>query len=364
MAPSSILIVRLSAIGDVIHALPVLEAIRRALPGARIGWIVEELSAPLLAGHPQIDRLYTIPKKAWRAAPVKSFFAGMVPFFRAVRADGWEASIDMQGLSKSALASWAAGARRRVGFRGANAREISPLVYTHAVAPAPGDVHVVQQNLRLLEGLGIDVPADPPRGTLAIRAEEREAMAARLREAGWRGESLVAVNPGAGWPSKRWAPATLAAFAALVARRTGMRPLVMGGPGEDAWRAEITAALAPLDPVAAPRTTVRELAVLIDACRLFLGFDTGASHIAGVLGVPAVTIFGASDSARNRPWPAVGPRPAGVVLQRADLPCVPCWKTRCPLTGAAHMACLDGYTPERAMAELEPQLDALMALRP
>lgn len=339
MTPSSVLIVRLSAIGDVIHALPVLTGLRRALPQARLGWVVEELSAPLLEGHPYLDKLYVLPKKRWKKNFARLYLPEIRPYFRALRADGWDAALDIHGLTKSGLVARASGARLRVGYGDHDGREINKWFTNVKVTPSPAARHVVERNLCLLEGLGIDPPMDAA-GVLGLRAEEKDAMRGRLREAGWDGAApLAALNPGAGWASKRWEPAKFAEVGAALAA-DGLVPLVLWGPGEEGARDTIAAALAAADAphVVAPPTRIRDLAVLISVCSLFVGGDTGPTHLAGMLGVPTVSIFGASDGERNRPWP----RAAGPMIQRTDLSCVPCWKTACPLQGADHLACLRG----------------------
>lgn len=356
-APASILIVRLSAIGDVIHSLPVLDALRTALPTARIGWLVEELSAPLLQNHPQLDKLYIIPKKRWRGKWLSSFRSEIRPFFAAIRADGWDATLDLQGLSKSGLAALGAGGKLRVGFAGPNAREINAFLSTRRVRPQPSDRHVVQQNLRLIEGLGLSVPGEPPRGMIGILPEEQQAMREKLTAAGWRGggERLVAINPGAGWSSKRWSPASFGELAKRIEKVTGLRPLVLWGPGEEAWRDEIAATIGPSHLIAPP-TRIRELAVLISLTSLMVGGDTGPTHMAGPLGIPVISIFGASDGHRNRPWPPTG----GVMVQQEEMECVPCWKTVCPLEGEKNLQCLRTLTPEAVMQRVESWLATVL----
>lgn len=348
MAPSSVLIVRLSAIGDVIHALPVLTALRQALPKARLGWVVEELSAPLLENHPYLDRLYVIPKKRWKKNFARLYFPEIRPFFREIRREGWEAALDIHGLTKSGLVARACGARIRVGYGDEDGREINKWFTNLKVTPSPAAKHVVERNLCLLEGLGIDPVMDAV-GTMGLRAEEKDAMRALLRDAGRDGSApLLALNPGAGWASKRWAPEKFAATGAALAESDGLVPLVLWGPGEEAARDVIAAALAErgVPHVVAPPTRIRELAVLISLCSLFIGGDTGPTHLAGMLGVPTVSIFGASDGERNRPWP----RESGPMIQRTELPCVPCWKTVCPLEGVDRMACLRFLEVETVVA--------------
>ncbi len=341
----SVLIVRLSAIGDVIHALPVLDALRRELPDARIGWVVEELSAPLLEMHPQIDKLYVVPKKRWRGKFLRKYLSEIRPFYAQIRRDGWDAAIDLQGLTKSGLAAWWSGARIRVGYGDRDGREINKLFTNVKVEPPAEAVHVVARNLALLRGIGIR-PGEEAAGSLGILPAERDAMRARLIDAGWNGsDRLLALNPGAGWISKQYSPKHLADAGARLHLDRDWLPLILWGPKEEPLRDQIASHLASLDVphLAAPPTTVRELAVLISVCEGYIGGDTGPTHLAGMLGLKTVAVFGASDGRRNRPWP-VG---SAALAQRTDLECVPCWKTQCPLAGDAHMACLRGLDPAR-----------------
>ncbi len=350
----SVLIVRLSAIGDVIHALPVLDALRRARPDLRIGWIVEELSAPLLDEHPQIDKLYVVPKKRWRGRFLRKYLSEIRPFYAQIKQDGWDAAIDLQGLTKSGLAAWWSGAPVRVGYGDSDGREINKLFTTVKVVPPNTAIHVVERNLALLRGLGIE-PDMKAVGTLGFASSERDRIRACLVEAGWNGsDRLLAINPGAGWISKQYPSKHLADAAARLHYDRNWLPLIFWGPREEPLRDQIAEHLKArgVPHLVAPPTSVRELAVLISVCEAYIGGDTGPTHLAGMLGLKTVAVFGASDGARNRPWPVE----SAALVQRGDLDCVPCWKTRCPLTDDAHMACLRGLDPTR-IAEAMPRDD-------
>ncbi|MCC6547423.1 glycosyltransferase family 9 protein [Candidatus Sumerlaeota bacterium] len=357
--PESVLIIRMSAIGDVIHALPALDLLRQLLPQARIGWLVEELGAPLLHHHPHIDKLYVIPRKRWRRNFRKSFRSEMVPFYRGIRADQWEASLDFQGIAKSGIAAWACGASRRVGFSGENSRELNALFNRVRVRPDSGDRHVVQQNIRLLEGLGLSIPDALPRGTIRLLDSEIAAIRGKLTAVGWRGEKLLAINPGAGFITKRWPPGNFVQLAKALIARCGYRPIVLWGPGEEHLRDAVAAGLAGHDVITAPPTSVRELAVMVSLCSFFVGGDTGPTHLAGIFRVPVLSIFGATDAARNCPWPSAGENRAGQWVQRLELPCIACRKRTCPLEGDAHLACILKFPAERVLEEAEPWLSTV-----
>ena len=161
-----ILIVRLGALGDVVHVLPALGALRRALPGARIHWAVETAAASLLEGHPDLEAVHVIPRKEWSASLLRpACWADLLKsaegVFRRLRAPGFDAALDFQGNLRSAVVSVLSGAPVRIGFgKGAN-KENSHLVYTHRVVPPPG-LHKAEKNLRLLQVLSVDGSSPPP----------------------------------------------------------------------------------------------------------------------------------------------------------------------------------------------------------
>lgn len=358
--PRSVLIIRLSAIGDVIHALPLLDLLHEQLPGARIGWLIEELSAPILEHHPHVDHVHVIPRRRWRGNFHKLFHGEIMPFYTRIRNENWDASIDLQGISKSALAAWACGAAKRIGFAGDNSRELNFLFNRSRVAPRDSDIHIVEQNIRLLEGLGITIPEKLPRGTIHLLDSEKEEMRRMLEAVGWGGEKLLAVNPGAGFVTKRWALPNYVEVGRELIRRSGYRPIITWGPGEEKMRDFLAGELKGERVLVAPPTGVRQMTTLISLCSFFLGGDTGPTHIAGIFGVPVLSIFGATNAARNCPWPSRGPDRAGMYIQREDLECIPCRKRTCPLGGAAHLACLTGLSPPDVLARATPWLDDVL----
>lgn len=348
--PTSILIVRLSAIGDVIHALPVLDALRCEFPAARIGWVVEELSAPLLENHPQLDKIYIIPKKRWKKEKHRAFFREIKPFFQTMKQDGWDVAIDLQGLTKSGVVAWMSGAKIRIGFGSKQSRELNRLFMTKRLTPPDALTHVVEKNLFLLNGLN-PLEQRIGAGTMGIRESEKELLKTKLVELSYDGTTpLAAINPGAGWTSKRWPPKYFAQLAERFQQR-GFLPLIFWGPGEETLRDEIAEHLKSngIPHLITPKTSVREMAVLLSLCAFYVGGDTGPTHLAGMLSIPTVAIFGASDGARNRPWPIA----SSTVVQLVDLPCVPCWKTVCPLTGDENLKCLKQLSVEQVWNECE-----------
>ncbi|MBN1866730.1 lipopolysaccharide heptosyltransferase I [Candidatus Sumerlaeota bacterium] len=347
--PARILIVRLSAIGDVIHALPCLHVLRTAFPKARIGWLVEELSAPLLAGHPEIDDLFTIPKKRWRAHPLRpSIRAEKHEFYSRLRNGRWEVAIDFQGLTKSAWAAWRSGAPRRIGFAGEDGRELSKWFATERVLPDPARPHVIDRNMALLRPFGLD--SQPVEWRFPDFSTERAHLAEFFDRIGIGPQGrYIALCPGAGWETKRWPVEHFARLSQRIAEAAARNPSVglpivlVWGPGEETLCREILS-LAALDPgrlVLAPATRLRELAALLERAAVVVGGDTGPVHLAAALGVPVVGIYGGSDPVRNGPW---GERHR--VFLSDSVPCVGCWRTRCNRT--PHLECMTTIRPETA----------------
>ncbi len=286
------LIVRLSAIGDVLHGVPVLNALRDNFPHARISWVVEGRVSELLRGHAALDRVVVAPR-GWLKSP-----RAVWRLTRELRADRPDIALDLQGLARSALVAWLSGARERWGFAGKDGREFSRWLNTGCLQATA--THVVDRNLELLRPLGIYQPE--VRFDLPPYKEEAGSMAHFLRRHDLARFAII--NPGAGWPSKRWEMDRFGAVAAYLGRRHGLPSVVAwAGPEERAWAGQIVCGSAG-QALLAPATTLRELAVLLRHARLFVGSDTGPLHIAAAVGTPCVALFGPVPACRNGPYGA------------------------------------------------------------
>jgi lipopolysaccharide heptosyltransferase I len=298
-----ILIVKLSAIGDVVCGLPILCALRQRFPHAHISWLVEKAGGKLLAGHRALDELIVLPR-GWLkyARLVWSLHTGL----RRSRVD---VVIDVQGLARSAIAGLISSARVRIGFASPEAREGSAWTYTHAVAPTAA--HVVDRNLELLTPLGIH--AAPAQFELPESATDKAWAVRLIRERRLEGGFAI-INPGAGWGSKRWEMPRFAEVAYSLGATFRLPSLVIwAGVEEKAWAEQIAAASGGYASPAPP-TSLTELASLCRRATLFLSSDTGPLHIAAAVGLPCVGLFGASSGSRNGPY---GDK--HIVLQKVEL---------------------------------------------
>lgn len=290
-APRSIVIVKLSAIGDVLHGVPVAVALRRSFPDARIGWVVEGRAADVLAGHPAVDHLFRLPR-GWLTSP-RTVFA----LRQQLRWFAADVTIDLQGLLKSAVATMLTGARTRIGHARPESREHAWLAYSHPVVGS--GAHVVERNLALLEPLGC-ATAEPdfrmPHWPVSRLRVQRWVTALRLPR------SPVLFNPGAGWPSKRWPLERFAAAARAVARRDGQPVIVVWGGDQERSAAGRIVADACGAAIAAPATSLQDLGELCRLSRVFVSGDTGPLHLAAAVGAPCVGLFGPVPASRNGPY--------------------------------------------------------------
>ena len=290
------LIVRLGALGDVVHAIPVAAALRRAFPDARIDWLVSAKHREILDLVPVIDRRLVINDRG-DASGGTSLLSAIGELRRA----RYDVAIDLQGLLKSALLARSSGAPRVVGFSSRYARErAARLFYTDAYNPGRGGLydpretrHVVDINLGLLGVLGITAPARE----FPIEAVDSEA-ARRAREQAGGGYALL--NPGAAWPNKRWPPERLAAIATALRARHGLMSVVLWGPGEETL-AEAVVAAADGAAFVSPKATIADLVALARGAALMVSGDTGPTHIAAAVGTPIVGIYGPTRPTRNGP---------------------------------------------------------------
>ena len=296
-----ILIVKLGALGDVVHAIPVAAALRRAFPSVRIDWLVGPKHRAILDLVPVIDRRLVLNDSR------------VVSAVRDLRANAYDVAIDLQGLIKSAVLARASGAARVIGFTSRYARErIASWLYTDVHDPGGGGMyhiderHVVYTNLGVLQALGIDV--DVPEFPLD---HVESAVAAQVaRETAGR---YAILNPGAAWPNKRWPPSRLAAVAIELRARYGLSSVAVWGPDEEPLARAVvdhSSGAAMLSP----KTTIADVVALARGASLYLSGDTGPAHIAAAVGTPVVGIYGPTRPSRNGPWSA-----ADVTVSRADV---------------------------------------------
>jgi lipopolysaccharide heptosyltransferase I len=277
----NILVVRLGALGDVVHAVPAVAALRVAFPSARIDWLVE-------AKHRAIVDLVTVVDRA--IVLERPSIAGWTTAVRTMRQIAYDVAIDLQGLMKSAVLARASGARRVVGFSIWHLREKTARPFYSDAHEAEGG-HVIAKNLRLLRAVGVQDEI--------VRFPLAEVHSSALAELRGRVSGRFAlINAGAAWPNKRWPPRAFGELASFIHDACGLTPVVLWGPGEEALAGAVVASSSG-SAVVAPRTTIDDIVALAREAALVVSGDTGPLHIATAVGTPTVSIFGPTDPERN-----------------------------------------------------------------
>lgn len=325
MPASRFLLIRLGALGDIVHAIPLAAALRDAFPDAQIDWLVEAKHRAILACVPVLSNRIPIDSRQVMAMGERS----PLGVIRRLRAARYDVAFDAQGLLKSAVYARVSGAARVVGFSRAHLREpAARFFYTETVDPETvvaaeenaasarsmgkglsSSIHVIDKTLALASAVGIARPSRRfPLNVGDSTATSRTRAALGLAPDG----PFVLMNPGAAWPNKRWPAERFGALARRIRERAGLRSAVLWGPGDTALAGAVVAASGGA-AVAAPETTVADIVALARDAVLLVSGDTGPIHLAAAAGTPIVGIYGPTDPARNGPWD-----PRDVSVSRID----------------------------------------------
>jgi len=345
----NILIVKTSAIGDVIHTLPALNALRRKYPEARIDWLVEEAAADLVLGHKALDTVLVSRRKAWvrdlQQGRVLAAWRGFADFVKRMRAIEYDLLIDFQGLLKSGIFVGLARAKRKVGFgKGMEHAECSYIFLNEPVPPVNMDQHAAIRELLLLKGIGIE--SEEVVFDLPVGMEHREKIGQLLESSGIDPtKPLVAINPMTTWETKHWLNDRFARVADQLLDR-GMSVVFSGGPQDVQGIEEIRAVMKGNAVSLAGKTNLKELAALYERVKVLITTDTGPMHLAAATGTPVVALFGPT-----APW-RTGPFGAGHRILRAEMDCSPCLKKHCDREHACMMQISVDQVVQAALAVL------------
>ncbi len=342
MRAMKILIVKLSAIGDVVQTLPALEALKKNYPDSEITWVVEEPAAGILEGHPLIDRLLVSKRKKWLRMIKNPFtavegFRHVIRFVQELRGIRYDIAIDFQGLFKSGIVIGLARAGRKIGFD--HSRELSFLFLNEKLPPYDVEKHALDRYLDVARYLGARDPS--PRCSLPID-QEREDIKHRLEGIKDRGRMLIVVNPVARWTTKLWPDKNFAELADRLIREKNA-VIIFTGSGED--RALNDRILLMMEERAvnwAGETTLKELAALASLSDLFITTDTGPMHLAAAAGARIVALFGPT-----APW-RTGPYGTSHTVVRTGIDCSPCYQRQCDI----NTQCMSGISVEEVMRKI------------
>ncbi len=345
-ATMKILIVKLSAIGDVIHTLPALTALRRYYPDARIDWLVEDGASDLVQGHAALSRALVWRRrefvellKTGRLFSAVRLFLSLLLQLRDTR---YDLVLDFQALLKSSLWIFLARGGSKAGFGpGMEHAEKSHLFLNERIPALSMEIHALDRGLMLLEALGI--PNSPVLYDLPIGEKDEAAAQQLLAESGVQWDQpLVAINPVAKWPTKLWSPQRFRALAERLLE-SGFQVVFTGSKEDRLCLDDVTGTLGASVSRLDGRTTLKVLAAVYRLASVVVSTDTGPMHLAAAVGTPVVALFGPTAPSRT------GPYGKGHLVLRAGVSCSPCFSRSCKTTDLEPMACMNRITVEQVV---------------
>ena len=329
-APKRILIIRLSAIGDVLRVLPAFQVLKKHYHGCYIGWVVEEGAKDILQAHPGIDEVFVFPKKSIKRklksiSGIGSGFSEFFSFMKRIRHERFDMVIDFHGLFKSGIISFLSGAPERVAFDAGATKEFNFLFNNQRFPLAKKHVSRIERNLSLLRSMGLDTAHDPP--AIYVPEEDQEFVRHFFRQQHIdRRRPIMAIHPGTSptTPYKRWEPHRYAVVADKAIEESAAQVLFTWAGKEIEMVNQIVGMMTYKAFIAPELTNLCQLAEVFRLSDLYLGGDTGPMHLAAFVGIPVVAVFGPTDYVVNEPY-ALTPH----IIIRNEIKCSPCRKYTC-----------------------------------
>lgn len=331
-----ILFIKPSSLGDIVHAMPTLAALRQAHPASKLTWLVKRQWAGIVERIHGVDRVWS----------VDSGLMGWLSEVPALRAEHFDVAVDLQGLFRSAIMGWLSGAPHRVGF--ANAREGGPWWYNQPVSVPTTEMHAVDRYLLVAKAMGAEHPGQAE-FRFRIPQADRDEVARLLGRAGVGiGSNWVAMNVSARWPTKRWPAASFAAVADQL-NEGGFGPVLFIGGPEDRPVIQTVSGIMKTGAInIAGASSVGLLPALLSQAALLITNDSGPMHLAAAVATPVVALFGPTSATRT------GPYGAGHRVLATELPCRPCFNRTC--RNPIQLECLTRISPEQVFAAARSQL--------
>ncbi|MEI7591069.1 MAG: lipopolysaccharide heptosyltransferase II [Deltaproteobacteria bacterium] len=340
-----ILIVKLSAIGDVVHTLPVCASIRKKFPSAEISWIVEEMASDLLVGNPNIDKVIISPRRSVIAEFKRGHFLLAYrltkDFLRQIRQMGtYDIAIDIHGLLKSALIMFFIKAKRKIGYN--SMQEFSGLFYNEKIFEDMSK-HAVDRYLDFATYLGVG--SIMPDFFIPASAETKATAKNILERNGIKdGEQFVVISPTALWETKLWQNEQFALLADMIITKLGMKVVLTGSYSHECVEIENMSVKNKIINLAG-QTTLLELAEICRQAKVVVSTDSGAMHIASAVGVPIIAIFGPTDPKLT------GPYGKNSVVIKSSVACSPCLKKKC-----SDKKCMKEISAERVFFAIRDEI--------
>ncbi len=338
--PEKILIIRLSAIGDVVHVLPALRLLRSHFPLSKIAWLVEDKASDVLTGHPDIDDVIVFPRKKWQRTILKinktfNTLSEIYSFYKRLRREHYDLIIDFQGNLKSGIMNLITGSEKKVGFGKGYCRELNYLTTQYQAFPPEKKMHRIDKNLFLLKELGIENGFQRPK--LPVFKLDKKYISKFITTSINPCLPIIIIHPGTSkfGSYKQWPPLNYALLGDMILDTYEANVVFTWGPYEFGVVKEILKKMKHEATPACETRSIKQLIELIKRASLFIGGDTGPLHIASTLDIPVVGIYGPKD-------PEIyGPYNGKAIVIKKDVPCSPCRKRTC-----GDPICMSSILPE------------------
>src|SRR5262245_1718292 len=338
-----ILLIKPSSLGDIVHAMPTCAAIRQTYPKARLTWLVKRQWAGLVERIEGVDRVWSVESTA-------TGWLSQVPLLRA---EHFDLVVDLQGLFRSAAIGRLSGSPLLVGL--ANGREGSPLFYSKRVQVPRMEMHAVDRYLLVAKAVGAAESGSPAFRFRIPQADQEEVERLLARSGVMPGMEWVAMNVSARWPTKRWPAESFAEVADRLQQEISLAVVMIGGRGERANVAAVSAMMKTPAIDLTGATTVGLLPALLGKASMLITNDSGPMHIAAAVGTQVVALFGPTSAVRT------GPYGVGHEVLTARVPCSPCFSRTCHNT--LPLECLRRVSPEQVLAAARAQRTLRMVPR-
>lgn len=338
--PEHILVVRLGAMGDIVHVIPAVNNIRTAFPSANITWLVEDKLKDLVEGLPCIDEVVAFPRKQLQTYfknPLKypKIITEILMFLKKLKRRKYNVALDFHGNFKSGLLTYLSNAKTRIGFSKEYCKEFNFIFTNSRITPPKKQMHRIDKYLSLLHGLGIEARYQAP--VFSIPDTDRIYIDNFIYQNRLNQKPIAIIHPGTSLfgKYKRWPPDNYARLADRLTKELDYSVVFTWGALEYKIVEEIVSLMRYQATIACKTSSVKQLIALIRHAHIFIGGDTGPTHIASCIGIPTIAIFGPKDPAIYAPYGE------NTIVVRKDIPCSPCEKRTCD-----HVTCINSITPD------------------
>ena len=344
--PKNILVVRLGAMGDIIHVIPAVKNVREALPASKITWLVEDKIKDLVEMVPEVDEVLVFPRKRWQSWLLRperyfQFISEMFAFFKQLNMKRYDIVLDFHGNFKSGLLGYLSAAKIRVGFSRGYCKEFNYIFTNVHVTPRQKTMHRIEKYLSLVQGLGIE--ADYKKPVFSVPEQDNDYIDDFILKNHLGQKRLAIIHPGTSLfgKYKRWPTEKYARLSDKLIADFGYAVVFTWSGPEYNIAEDIRSHMHFPAIIACKTASVKQLVALLQRADIYIGGDTGPTHLASCLGIPTIAVFGPKDPVVYAPYD----ENASVV--RKDIHCSPCEKRRCD-----HITCIHSITPDDVYSEV------------